>query len=59
MKFMLIAVPDVKFKYQFAEQLTKFFAMYPDAQLVSVDLKELRALAVIPTEDSSKKKKRR
>lgn len=54
MKFMLIAVPDPKFKYHFAEQLTKFFDMYPDAELVSVDLKELRALAVIPDKKNKK-----
>ena len=56
MKFMLITVPDTKFKYHFAEQLTKFFDMYPNAELVSVDLKELRALAIIP--DNPKKKKK-
>ena len=54
MKFMLICVPDTKFKYHFAEQLTKFYEMYPTAELVSVDLKELRAIAVI--RDNPKKK---
>jgi hypothetical protein len=54
MNFMLICVPDTKFKYHFAEQLTKFYEMYPTAELVSVDLKELRALAVI--RDNPKKK---
>jgi hypothetical protein len=29
--------------------------MYPDAELVSVDLKELRALAVIPKNPKKKK----
>ena len=55
MKFMLISVPDTKFKYHFAEQLTKFFDMYPAEELVSLDLKELRALAVIPKNPKKKK----
>ena len=45
---MLISVPDTKFKYHFAEQLTKFFDMYPDAELVSVDLKKLKEIAEFP-----------
>ena len=55
MKFMMISVPDAKFKHHFAEQLTKFFEMYPAAELVSVDLRELRALAII--RDNPKKKR--
>lgn len=59
MKFMLISVPDTKYKYHFAELLTKFFDKYPDAELVSVDLKELRALAVIREPEENKPKKKR
>lgn len=59
LRFMLIAVPDTKYKYHFAELLTKFFDKYPEAELVSVDLKELRALAVIREKEDTKQKKKR
>lgn len=45
-KFEIIFVPDTKFVHSFADRLTDFFKRRPDATLVSLDMKELRAMVM-------------